>query len=54
MVFINQFKSVLHLGKISTNNTSNMANMNSRKVLTHEAKMASIEDNKERGWPAPS
>ena len=31
-----------------------MANMNSRKALTHEAKMAHFEDKKERGWPSPS
>ena len=30
-----------------------MANMNLNKVLTHEANMTSIEDNKERGWPFP-
>ena len=31
-----------------------MANMNLTKVLTYEANMTSIEDNKERGWPSPS
>ena len=54
MVCLNQIKIVLYHGKIGTNNTKNMANMNLKMVLTHEAKMALFEDNKERGWPSPS
>ena len=54
MVCLNQVKTVLYHGKISTNNTQDMANMNFKMVLTHEAKMALFEGNKERGWPSPS
>ena len=54
MACLNQLKTVLYHGKTTTNTSYDMVNMNLTKVLTYETNMATIENNKEMGWPSPS
>ena len=54
MARLNQLWIEVNHCKKTPNINKDIANMNLNKVLTHEANMTSIEDNKDRRWPSPS